>query len=82
MKIRETIQLEQRVAFDEKKEIESLLEQLEGVQQQVNQLAEKDHKDNLYLFRQLEVVENLLDKAKYKLTWTLPLHTQVKSLYI
>jgi len=36
----------------------------------------------LYLLRQLEVVEPILDKAKYKLKWTLPLHRKVKSLYV
>lgn len=41
MKIKETIQLVQKVAFDEQKDSEILFEQLEGVQQQVDWLAEK-----------------------------------------
>jgi len=48
----------------------------------VNQLAEEDHKDKLYLFRQLEFVEPVLETAKYKLKLTLPLHRKVKSLYV
>ena len=58
------------------------MEQLEGVQQPIAQLAEKDHRDKLYLFRQLKAIEPVLDKAEYKLKWTLPLHRQVKSLYV
>ena len=44
----------------------------------MDQLVEKDHMDKLYLIRKLEDVEPFLDKAKYKLKWTLPLHRQVK----
>lgn len=48
----------------------------------MDKVAEKDHVDKLYLFRQLEVVEPIVDKYKYKLKSTLPLHRQVKSLYV
>lgn len=78
--MKDTLPLEKKAVFDEHKEYDKLLEQLEGVQQQVDQLVEKDHRDKLYLFRQLEAIEPILDKNKYKLKLTLPLHRQVKSL--
>lgn len=39
------------MVFDEQKEFEKLLEQLEEDQQQVDQFAEKNHRDKLYLFK-------------------------------
>ena len=57
------------------------MEQLEGVQQQVDQLVDKDHRDKLTLFKQVQAIEPILDKARYKLKWTLPLHRNVRNLY-
>lgn len=66
MQVKEIVQPEQNMVFDEHKEFEKLLEQLEGFQQHVDQLVEKDHKGKLYFFRHLEVVQPVLDKDKKK----------------
>jgi len=51
MQVVEIFQPENNIVFYENKEFEKLLEQLEGVKQQVDQLAEKDHKEKLYVYR-------------------------------
>lgn len=58
------------------------MEQLEGIQYQVDQLAEKYHRDKLALFREVEVVIPVLYKAKYKMKWNLPLNMPVKYPYV
>lgn len=58
------------------------MEHIEGIQYQVDQIADGDCKDKFALFGHVEVVMVALDKAKYKLKWTLPLHKQVKNLYV
>lgn len=82
VQVEETFQPEQNTAFEKDKAYEKLFEQLEDVQMQVDQLAEKDRRDEINLFKEVETVFPTLQKAKNKLKWNLHLHRQEKNLYV